>query len=84
MPVRGSFRYEQLPYTLPGGEEIKKYAFTFGSGKLMKRGRGKVDLALQFANTGSVDKNTYSDRSVRFYLSITGSEDWKRAGSRRQ
>jgi hypothetical protein len=84
VPVRGSFRYEQLPYTLPGGEEIKKYAFTFGSGKLMKRGRGKVDIALQFANAGSVDKNTYSDRSVRFYLSITGSEDWKRARDRRQ
>jgi hypothetical protein len=84
IPVRASFRYEQLPYTLPNGEEITKFAFTLGTGRLMKRGRGKVDLALQFADTGSVDKNTYSDRSVRFYLSISGSEDWKRARDRRE
>lgn len=84
VPLRGSFRYEQLPYTLPGGEKITKMALTLGTGKLMKRGRGKVDIALQFADTGSVDKNTYSDRSVSFYLSISGSEDWKRARDRRE
>ena len=84
VPIRASFRYEQLPYTIPDGEEITKFAFTIGSGRVMKRGRGKVDIALQFANAGSVDKNTYSDRSVRFYLSITGSEDWKRARDRRE
>ena len=84
VPIRASFRYEQLPYTMPDGEEIKRFAFTLGSGKLMKRGRGKLDVALQFANAGSVDTNTWSDRSVRFYVSISGSEDWKRAGDRRK
>jgi opacity protein-like surface antigen len=79
LPLRAAFHYEQLPYTMPNGEQIKKMGFTFGSGILMKRGRGKVDAALQFATTGSVDTNTYQDRSVRFYFSITGSEDWKRA-----
>ena len=78
-PIRAAFHYEQLPYTLPDGQEIKKMAFTIGSGILMKRGRGKIDAALQFGSTGSVDTNTYQDRSVRFYFSITGSEDWKRA-----
>jgi hypothetical protein len=84
VPIRASFRYEQLPYTLPDGEEITKFAFTLGTGRLMKRGRGKVDLALQFADAGSVDTNAYSDRSMRFYLSISGSEDWKRARDRRE
>jgi hypothetical protein len=83
-PIRASVRYEQLPYTLPDGEEITSFAFTIGSGKLMKRGRGKLDVALQFADAGSADKNTYQDRSVRFYLSISGSEDWKRERDRRQ
>jgi hypothetical protein len=84
VPLRGSFTYEQLPYETPDGQAIKRYAFALGSGRLMKRARGKVDVALLFANTGAVDTNTYSDRSVRFYLSISGSEDWKRAGARRQ
>ena len=84
VPLRASFAYEQLPYTMPGGEKITRMAITVGSGKLMKRGRGKVDIALQFADTGSINTNQYQDRSVRFYLSITGSEDWKRAGERRQ
>ena len=82
-PLRGSFRWEQLPYTMPSGEKVHKIAFALGTGKLMKRGRGKLDLALQFANTGSVDRNNYSDRSVSFFLSISGSEDWKRARDRR-
>lgn len=84
VPLRGSFRWEQLPYTMPGGEEITKYSFTLGTGRLMKRGRGKLDIALQFANAGTVDTNTYADRSVRFYLSISGSEDWKRGRDRRE
>jgi hypothetical protein len=83
IPVRASFRYEQLPYTLPDGEEITRMAFTVGTGLIMRGGRGKVDTGLQFATTGSVDTNQYADRSVRVYLSITGSEDWKRARDRR-
>lgn len=83
IPVRASFRYEQLPYTLPDGEEIKRIAFTVGTGLVMRGGRGKVDTGLQFASTGSVDTNQFADRSVRVYLSITGSEDWTRARDRR-
>ena len=84
VPLRGSFTYEQLPYTMPDGQNIKRIAFAVGSGRIMRGGRGKVDIALQFANTGSVNNNTYSDRSVRFFLSITGSEDWKRQRGRQQ
>lgn len=76
IPIRASARYEQLPYTLPDGQEITKVAFAFGSGLMFKSGRGKIDAALQFGKVGSVDTNTYEDRQVRFYLSITGSENW--------
>ena len=69
---------------MPAGENIKKIAFAVGSGRIMRGGRGKVDIALQFANTGSVGTNTFSDKSMRFYLSITGSEDWKRKRDRRE
>jgi hypothetical protein len=75
-PIRVSARYEQLPYTLPEGEKITKYAFALGSGLLFRRGRGKLDAALQFGKVGAVDTNTYDDQQVRFYVSITGSEDW--------
>jgi hypothetical protein len=84
VPVRGSFTYEQLPYMMPTGENIKRIGFAVGTGRIMRGGRGKMDVALQFANTGSVNTNNYSDRSVRFYLSITGSEDWKRKRDRRE
>jgi hypothetical protein len=43
---------------------------------MFRSGRGKIDAALQFGKVGSVDTNTYEDRQVRFYLSITGSENW--------
>jgi hypothetical protein len=76
IPIRASARFEQLPYTLPDGEEITGVAFALGSGLMFRSGRGKIDAALQFGKVGSVDTNTYEDRQVRFYLSITGSENW--------
>ena len=62
---------------LPDGQEIIKWAFTLGSGLMFRTGRGKLDAALQFGKVGSVDTNTYQDRQVRFYVSITGSENWQ-------
>ena len=75
-PIRLSGRYEKLPYTLPDGEEITRVSFALGSGLLFRTGRGKLDAAVQFGKIGSVDTNTYEDRQVRFYVSITGSESW--------
>lgn len=75
-PIRLSGRYEKLPYTLPDGEEITRVSFALGSGLLFRTGRGKLDAALQFGKIGSVDTNTYEDRQIRFYVSITGSEQW--------
>ena len=75
-PIRLSGRYEKLPYTLPDGEEITRVSFALGSGLLFRTGRGKLDAALQFGKVGSVDTNTYEDRQIRFYISITGSEQW--------
>jgi hypothetical protein len=75
-PIRASARMEKLPYTLPAGEEISRVAFSLGTGLLFRTGRGKLDTTLQFAKTGSIDTNTYEDQTVRFYISITGSENW--------
>lgn len=77
IPIRVSAQFEQLPYTLPDGEEITRVSFALGSGLLFRTGRGKLDAALQFGKTGSVDTNTYEDSQVRFYISITGSENWQ-------
>lgn len=77
-PIRVSARYEKLPYTLPDDQKITKLEFAIGSGLMFKSGLGKLDAALQFGETGSVDTNGFADRSVRFVLSITGSEQWKR------
>ena len=83
LPIRASARFEQLPYTTPSGEKIRKTAFTLGTGLLFRSRTGKLDTALQFGKTGSIDTNDYEDRFVRFYLSIAGSEEWKRKrGSR--
>jgi len=76
-PIRVSARYETLPYTMPADQEISGVAFGLGTGLLFRSGRGKLDVALQFGKMGSADSNGYSDRSVRFMMSITGSEEWR-------
>ncbi len=77
-PIRVSVRYEKLPYTMPDDQEITKLQFAIGTGLMFKSGLGKLDAAVQFGETGSVDTNGFADRSVRFVMSITGSEQWKR------
>ncbi len=78
LPIRVSATLEQLPYTMPDGENIRRVAFSLGTGLLFKSRTGKLDTALQFGKTGSVGTNGYDDQFVRFFLSITGSEEWKR------
>ncbi len=81
-PIRASASFEELGYTMPDGEKISRVALTLGSGLIFRTGRGKLDMALMFAQVGSVDTNTYEDQQVRFYISIAGSETWstKREG----
>jgi hypothetical protein len=75
-PLRVSAFVEQLPYTLPDGEIVRRFAATVGSGWRLSGGRGKLDLALQFSQTGSVSKNELENRSIRLYVGIAGSEVW--------
>ena len=83
-PLRVSGSLEQLPYTLPDGETIQRFAATVGTGWRLSGGRGKLDMALQFSQTGTVEKNTLENRSLRLYIAIAGSEKWghERGGGR--
>lgn len=83
LPLWLSGTYEQLPYTLPNGENVHRVAATLGTGLRLGGGRGKIDLALQYAQMGSLDTNGFETRSVRFYLGIAGAEAWRRGRARR-
>lgn len=79
LPLRFSFSYETLPYTLPANEEVKTVSITLGTGLKLGGGRGKIDLALRIGQTGSISTNGFEDRFVRLYIGIAGSEAWRRA-----
>lgn len=79
-PLRFSFNYQQLPYDFPSGERIRKIMFGIGTGLNFGSGKAKMDIALRVGKVGSLSKNTLEDRLVRFYVSVTGSEVWKRKG----
>jgi hypothetical protein len=81
-PVRLSFNYQRLPYDFPEGERIRKIMFGLGTGLNLVGGKAKMDIALRVGKVGSLSKNTLEDRLVRFYISVTGSEVWKRKGEK--
>ncbi|MDH3198839.1 MAG: hypothetical protein OEO21_11430, partial [Candidatus Krumholzibacteria bacterium] len=76
-PVRVSATYERLPYTLPGGERLERVGGAIGTGLSLGGGRGKIDVALEFARTGSVGTNGYENRMFRFYVGVGGGETWR-------
>jgi hypothetical protein len=82
-PLWLSGTWEQLPYTLPAGENVIRFAGTVGTGLQLGRGRGKIDLAFQFARTGSVGSNGFETQSIRVYVGISGAEAWSRSRTRR-
>ena len=82
IPFRLGFNYQELPYDHPNGEPLSKVLVGFGTGFNIKDGLGKIDLALQFGQVGSMENNGIEDRLVRVYVGICGSELWKRKGGR--
>jgi hypothetical protein len=82
IPVRLGFNYQTLPFDHPGGEQLTKFLVGVGTGFSVKDGLGKIDVALQFGQTGSMDSNGIEDRLIRVYVGICGSELWKRKGGR--
>ena len=82
-PIRFSFNYQRLPYDFPSGQRVRKIMFGFGTGLRIADGKAKIDIALRAGKVGSLSKNTLEDRLVRLYVSVTGSEVWKRKGPER-
>ncbi len=82
-PIRFSVNYQRLPYDFPEGERIRKILFGLGTGLHFGGGKCKMDITLRVGKAGSLQKNTVEDRLIRLYVSIAGSEVWKRRGHRR-
>jgi long-subunit fatty acid transport protein len=79
-PLRASFNFQELPFAHPVGQQINKFLFGFGTGFLIRDGRGKIDMALQAGQVGAINDNDVEDRVIRVYFSVTGAEQWKRRG----
>jgi hypothetical protein len=77
-PIRGSVMYEQLPYEFPADESITSLMFGVGSGLHLGDGRAKLDFALQAGSVGDISRNGLQNNVVRVYLSVSGSEVWKK------
>lgn len=82
VPLRLGFNYQTLPFDYPQGEKLSKFLVSLGTGFSIKNGMGKVDLAVQFGQVGSLKSNGLEDRLIRVYVGICGSELWKRKGGR--
>jgi hypothetical protein len=50
----------------------------FGVGLKFRSGKGKIDLAIQGGNTGSISSNLIENRTIRIYLGVSGAETWQR------
>ena len=67
-------------------EKLRRGTFssaTLGTGIRLSGERAKIDLALQFAQTGSVETNELETRSIRLYVGVAGAETWTRGRRRR-
>jgi long-subunit fatty acid transport protein len=78
LSIRGSVSYERMPYDFPAGERITKLVFGFGTGLNFRSGKGKIDIAIQGGTVGDRRDNGLSNRILRVYIGVSGSEIWKR------
>jgi hypothetical protein len=77
-PIRLGATFTQLPYSFPDEERIQSYMFEVGTGLKFRRGRGKLDLAIQGGTTGTLSTNTLENRVIRILIGVSGAEVWRR------
>ena len=80
LPLRAGFNFQRFPLEFPEGERVNKYLVSLGTGIPIRKGKGKVDVALVFGKDGSIASNGLEDRLVRLYIGVAGGEAWKRKG----
>ena len=77
-PIRLGATFTELPYSFPDQERIQSYMFELGTGLKFRRGRGKLDLAIQGGTTGNLSTNTMENRVIRILIGVSGAEVWRR------
>jgi hypothetical protein len=80
LPLRFSFAYERMPYDFPESKRINKITAGIGTGLLLNRGKGKIDITVQVGQTGAIDTNGLQDKFYRLFIGVGGGETWKRRG----
>ncbi len=80
LPIRLGYNYQRMPFEFPSGEIVAKHLVSIGTGITIKNGQGKLDIAIVVGKDGSMTANGLEDRLFRFYLGVSGGEEWKRKG----
>lgn len=74
---RWGFSHQKWPQIV-GGNELKETTFHLGAGFDISDEKSRIDLAVEYALIGNVERNIFEERTVRFVISISGQEEWKR------
>jgi hypothetical protein len=82
---RVAFRVGGSRWTWPqyvGGERLRETTLHLGVGIAIHPDMGRLDLALEHAWIGDLERNGLQERSFRVVVSISGQEEWKRKSPR--
>ena len=74
---RWGFSHQQWPQIV-GGNALKETTFHLGTGFDISDEKSRIDLAVEYALIGDIDRNIFEERTFRFVVSISGQEEWKR------
>ena len=75
--LRGGFSHQKWPQIV-GGHELKETTIHLGTGFDLSETQSRIDLAVEYAMIGDIEKNLLEERVIRFVLSISGQEKWER------
>lgn len=68
--------YARLPFRSSTNESVDERFVSAGLGLPFLKNRGRVDLALEYGQRGSLQQDPYQENIVRISCSITGGELW--------
>ena len=77
-PLRIGFRTEPLSVLDGNGRTVREHAISAGTGFGFAQGRGALDGYVDVGWRGDESENEFSERYVRFGLTLTGFEVWSR------
>ncbi len=78
LAYRVGYFYQSLDFIDEQNNSVREYGVSVGAGFPYYNGIGRIDVAIQYGQRGSLSNNPVEESFLQLFISVTGGEKWFR------